>query len=81
MRKSTLVTIVFIFCTLILGCKRTVKRISPDQQIDLSGRWNDVDSKLVAQEMIKDVMSRPWHNNFFQIKRQSSFQLKLLLKI
>jgi uncharacterized protein (TIGR02722 family) len=66
MRKSTLVTIVFIFCTLILGCKRTVKRISPDQQIDLSGRWNDVDSKLVAQEMIKDVMSRPWHNNFFQ---------------
>lgn len=43
---------------------RTVTRVSPDQQIDLSGRWNDTDSKLVAEEMIKDVLSRPWRDDF-----------------
>ena len=44
--------------------KRTVTRVSPDQQIDLSGRWNDTDSKMVAEEMINDVLSRPWHQDF-----------------
>lgn len=57
--------LVGIATTLFLGCKRRVQRVSPDQQIDLSGRWNDTDSKLVAQQMISDVISRPWHNNYF----------------
>jgi uncharacterized protein (TIGR02722 family) len=44
-----------------LGCaKRTVTRVNPDEQIDLSGRWNDTDSKMVAREMISDVLNRPW---------------------
>lgn len=47
-----------------VACNRQVTRINPDQQVDLSGRWNDTDSKLVAEEMIKDVTGRPWHNNF-----------------
>lgn len=47
------------------SCSRSVTRVSPDQQIDLSGRWNDTDSKLVAEEMIKDVLNRPWRNDFF----------------
>ena len=32
--------------------------------MDLSGAWNDTDSQLVAQEMISDVLSRPWLSNF-----------------
>ncbi|MGB3183471.1 MAG: penicillin-binding protein activator LpoB [Cyclobacteriaceae bacterium] len=44
-----------------IGCaKRTVTRVSPDEQIDLSGRWNDTDSKMVASEMTSDVLNRPW---------------------
>ena len=39
---------------------RQVQRIDPNQVIDLSGRWNDVDAKLVAAEMTKDVLTRPW---------------------
>jgi hypothetical protein len=39
--------------TLFLGaCSQRVVRISPDQAIDLSGRWNDVDSRMVAEAMI-----------------------------
>lgn len=44
--------------------KRKVSRIDPNQQTDLSGRWNDTDSRLVANEMIKDVLERPWRPNF-----------------
>lgn len=47
------------------SCKRSVKRINPNKQVDLSGRWNDVDSRLVAEEMVKDVMARQWHSNHF----------------
>ncbi|MDP1726756.1 MAG: penicillin-binding protein activator LpoB [Bacteroidota bacterium] len=43
---------------------RKVERVDPNQVIDLSGRWNDTDSKLVANEMIKDVLERPWRSNF-----------------
>jgi hypothetical protein len=51
----------------IVGCAgntRSVTRVEPDKAIDLSGEWNDTDSRLVAEEMIKDVVSRPWLNDF-----------------
>jgi hypothetical protein len=39
---------------------RTIQRIDPDMTTDVSGNWNDTDSRLVSQEMIADVMSQPW---------------------
>ncbi|SMD31849.1 hypothetical protein SAMN04488029_0187 [Reichenbachiella faecimaris] len=57
-------TIILTAIVLMTSCARTVTRVSPDQQIDLSGRWNDTDSKLVAEEMIRDVLSRPWISDF-----------------
>jgi hypothetical protein len=30
----------------------------------LSGRWNDTDSRLVAEEMIKYVLDKPWRPQF-----------------
>lgn len=35
------------------GCTRQVTRMAPEQAVDLSGRWNDVDSRLVAEEIIR----------------------------
>lgn len=46
------------------GAPRKVERIDPNQVTDISGRWNDTDAKLVAEEMIKDVLERPWRSNF-----------------
>jgi len=37
-----------------------VYRTEADEEIDLSGQWNDVDSRLVSEEMIRDLMTRPW---------------------
>ena len=47
---ATLVALVLLGST---GCARHVTRVAPEQAIDLSGDWNDVDSRLVAQEMIQ----------------------------
>ena len=43
---------------------RTVTRVDTDKQIDLSGRWNDVDSKLTAEAMIDQVLNEVWLENF-----------------
>ena len=46
------------------GCaSKQVTRVSSDTEIDLSGRWNDVDSRMVADEMIDDCLDHPWINN------------------
>lgn len=44
-----------------LACNtKKVSRIDPATVTDLSGRWNDVDSRLVANELIKQSLSAPW---------------------
>lgn len=43
------------------GCAaRTVSRLDATTPVDLSGYWNDTDSRLVAEEMIRDALSRHW---------------------
>ncbi len=51
--------ILFFLGILFTHCVR-ITRISASKEIDLSGRWNDTDSRLVAEEMAKDVLQRPW---------------------
>ena len=41
-----------------------IRRAHPDEQIDLSGTWNDADANQVAAVMIEDCLSRPWSSNF-----------------
>ena len=64
MNRITQLSMIVIAVVMLASCNRQVTRINPDQQVDLSGRWNDTDSKLVAEEMIQDVTGRPWHNDF-----------------
>jgi uncharacterized protein (TIGR02722 family) len=46
------------FLIVLNSCQpRTVTRIDPNVQIDLSGRWNDSDSRMVADQMIQQLFS------------------------
>ena len=55
------------------GCaEKKVARVDSGQQIDLSGKWNDTDSQLVAKESIDDSMSFPWAGNFQKAKGRQS---------
>ena len=60
--------IVCLFLTGIMifsGCSgsKQVTRVDADTTIDLSGRWNDTDSRMVADEIIGDCLNHPWIND------------------
>lgn len=42
------------------GCATEVKRVGVEEVKDLSGNWNDTDSRLVSEEMIRDSLSAGW---------------------
>ncbi len=46
-----------------ISCSHKVTRIDPGQQVDLSGRWNNTDSRLVAEEMIQTILRDKWVGN------------------
>ena len=48
----------------LAGCGKTVERVDPNTVRDLSGNWNDVDSKQVAEAMIAGAFKNPWADNF-----------------
>jgi uncharacterized protein (TIGR02722 family) len=52
------------------GAETKVTRVDTDVVTDLSGRWNDTDSRMVAESMVKDALEYPWLNNFSQSKRR-----------
>ena len=71
MKKLFLMGCLLSFAVVLFSCSSTPKvtRVAEDEQIDLSGNWNDTDSKLVAGEMIEDSLSRPWLENFMMKKQ------------
>jgi len=48
----------------LAGCATRVERIDESQPADLSGAWNDTDSRLVSEQMIRDSLSQPWLQEF-----------------
>ncbi|MEE0876397.1 MAG: penicillin-binding protein activator LpoB [Fibrobacteraceae bacterium] len=61
----------FVFCSLAFlvacgGGGKKVSRIDASSTTDLSGKWNDTDSRLVADEMINDCLNRPWYSKMAQ---------------
>ena len=48
----------------LTGCGKTVERVDQNTVIDLSGNWNDVDSKQTAEAMIAGAFKNPWADNF-----------------
>ncbi len=62
-RDSLLAT----FLVVLLGlsaCGTQVERVGVEETHDLSGAWNDTDSRLVSEEMINDMLARPWRQEY-----------------
>ena len=58
-----------ILATAILvfsACAHKVSRIDPNEQVDLSGRWNNTDSRLVSEEMTTRIINANWRLNHQQ---------------
>ena len=62
--RSILLFKAFLYTTLIAlllaGCSTSVERLEVEEVHDLSGAWNDTDSRLVSEEMIGDLLEGHW---------------------
>jgi len=52
------------------GCSSGTKVTRVDEGLvtDLSGRWNDTDSRMVAETMVKEELVSPWLENYVRAK-------------
>ena len=66
-------TVAILPLVMLQGCGGGAKvtRVDPNTTIDLSGRWNDADSRLVSDEMIADLLGKPWLVQFTQKKSKN----------
>jgi penicillin-binding protein activator len=57
---------------LLGGCAQETKVTRVDSEVvtDLSGRWNDTDSRMVAESMVKEALGYQWLNNFSSSKHR-----------
>ncbi|MCG8471238.1 MAG: penicillin-binding protein activator LpoB [Desulfobacterales bacterium] len=66
MKKSFLI-IAVILLTFLSGCQTfSTQRMGSDTVTDVGNKWNDTDSRLVAEEMIGDVLDRPWLKKYYK---------------
>ncbi|MEZ5359288.1 MAG: penicillin-binding protein activator LpoB [Candidatus Zixiibacteriota bacterium] len=58
--------VLFIVAIMVVGCgsSQKVYRIDSETVTDVSGKWNDTDARLVAEEMVGDCLSRPWLTDY-----------------
>lgn len=71
--SRTVATVVLVgAAALISGCGHETKVTRVDTGIvtDLSGRWNDTDSQMVAEAMVKEALANPWLGNFTKGKNR-----------
>ena len=67
--KSILATVLVLgIVVFVNGCGKNVEvaRVDSGKEIALTDKWNDEDSRLVAEEMINDMLSYPWISQFNQ---------------
>jgi uncharacterized protein (TIGR02722 family) len=64
--------IVALAVVLLAGCAQETKVTRVDSEVvtDLSGRWNDTDSRMVAESMVKEALGYQWLNNFSSSKHR-----------
>lgn len=67
------ILIFIVLASLLSGCgqSKSITRVNPETIIDYSGDWNDTDSRLVAEEMVKDALSRPWISDYQRLKSKN----------
>jgi len=72
MQARPLAALLYSLCVILVlaGCSTNVERLSEEEVLDISGKWNDTDSRLVSEEMIKDVLARPWIGQFTKQNNQ-----------
>lgn len=68
-KKLMTIAAIAVSGMIITSCSRQVTRINTDQAIDVSGNWNNTDSRLVAEEMTQTVLGGKWLSTHLEEKQ------------
>jgi penicillin-binding protein activator len=63
-RLGLVVMAVGVLAVGLTGCGTKVQRTEINKVVDFSGRWNDTDARMVAEEMIQDSLAGPWLSEY-----------------
>lgn len=53
-----------VIATYFTSCAPHIQRVSETSITDLSGRWNETDSRVTAEQISNDLLSHAWFNNY-----------------
>lgn len=64
---------IFLYATAAIllvtsACSRKVTRIDPADTPDISGKWNNTDSRLTAEELTNQILTEKWLGDYVQGK-------------
>ncbi len=62
MKFNTILTVTALAVSTLfaVSCSRQVTRVSTDQTIDVSGNWNNSDSRMAAEELTGKILGANW---------------------
>jgi uncharacterized protein (TIGR02722 family) len=69
-KKVWMMAAAIVAALTLAGCSTEVKRVGVDEVKDISGTWNDTDSRFVSEEMIRDSLSAGWIDRYSQSSRK-----------
>ena len=52
--------VIVLVAAFVASCTTSVRRVRTNRAIDLSGRWNDTDSRDVARTMVNSLLTGNW---------------------
>jgi penicillin-binding protein activator len=65
MKTKFLKTLTLIALLLsIVSCAPPVQRMREDSVTDISGRWNETDVRLTSEQIVEELHTKAWYNNF-----------------
>ena len=65
LRASGAVALALAAVLVLAGCSgKQVTRVDVEEQIDLSGEWNDTDSQKVSAALVTQITASPWVEDF-----------------
>jgi len=60
MKRNIFFALSFCSTLFFASCSHKVTRIDPSEQVDISGRWNNTDSRLVAEDITRTILGATW---------------------
>ncbi|ACU02289.1 conserved hypothetical protein [Pedobacter heparinus DSM 2366] len=69
LKRTMTIAAIAVSGMIISSCSRQVTRVNTDQAIDVSGNWNNTDSRLVAEEMTQTVLGGKWLSTHLEEKQ------------